>query len=1144
VTALFSVLELESGTDERLLGFRLDRLEVLNWGTFDRHVWTFDAGARTALLTGDIGSGKSTLVDAVTTLLLPANRVAYNKAAGAIGRERDLRSYVQGHYKSERNEATGASRPIGLRTDGQTYSVLLGRFVNTGLNLTVTLAQVFWLKDGHQGQPDRFFVVADLPLTIAGDFADFGSDLTVLRRRLRTAGAHVRDHFPEYGRDLRRALGIESEQALELFHQTVSMKSVSDLNAFVRTHMLEPFDAGSWVDRLVLHFEDLTRAHAAVVRARDQLTRLEPLLADCAAHDRLSARMKALTGDRDALPYFVADQTVQLLQAQEQVCHERIGAHQSALATMEQALRELRSREGQLLIEQAGYGGDRLLEIERQLQADAAERNRRRQRHDRFTELAGSAGLTVPADGAQFAALREQVSQAAAAAETGHAECQNRLTDVAVRESALQAESKELHAELVSLHERRSNLPRRVLELRERLAGELGLAIADLPFAGELIRVRDDEADWEGAAERVLHGFALSMLVRSEHYSAVSDWIDANHLGLRLVYYRVPATVAASSPPPPPSVGPDITAEPLYDKLQIRDDSPFYPWMERELWRRADHHCAATTTDFRRCDRAVTRAGQVRAGSRHEKNDDRRIGDRSGYVLGWSPEAKIEHLLAQAQLVTRRLGELHAERAKAQAALDAATSQHGVLARLGEFDNWDDLDWAAVSARISRLENTRREIEQASRDLARVTAELGQVRGEISSAEAGQARTTAELGAVRHELDRCRSRILQAREVLADPLAGEASTRFGALAEQVAGLPAEHRPLTPEGYQRWQSDMARRINDELTRRGEQQKTLSNRITTLMHRFRTDFPAETTEMDASVASAHEYRALHDRLEQDDLPRFEAEFKTYLNTNTIRDVAGFQSALAKELDLIRERIDRINESLLVIDYNPGRYIRLETQTTPSVEIRDFRAELRACTDNALAGDDADLYSEQRFLQVQRLIERFRGRSGQVDADHAWTRRVTDVRNWFVFVASERRREDDSEYETYADTAGKSGGQKEKLAYTVLAASLAYQFKLEWGVTTSRTFRFVVIDEAFGRGSDESTRYALNLFRTLGLQLLIVTPLQKIHVIEPFVAAVGFVDNRSGSSSRIQTLTIEEFRERQLQFAGARARIRGVE
>jgi uncharacterized protein YPO0396 len=70
---------------------------------------------------------------------------------------------------------------------------------------------------------------------------------------------------------------------------------------------------------------------------------------------------------------------------------------------------------------------------------------------------------------------------------------------------------------------------------------------------------------------------------------------------------------------------------------------------------------------------------------------------------------------------------------------------------------------------------------------------------------------------------------------------------------------------------------------------------------------------------------------------------------------------------------------------------------------------------------------------------------------------------VRNWFNFSASERWHEDDSEFEHYSDSGGKSGGQKEKLAYTVLAASLAYQFGLERTNTRSRTFRFVVIDEA---------------------------------------------------------------------------------
>ena len=117
---------------------------------------------------------------------------------------------------------------------------------------------------------------------------------------------------------------------------------------------------------------------------------------------------------------------------------------------------------------------------------------------------------------------------------------------------------------------------------------------------------------------------------------------------------------------------------------------------------------------------------------------------------------------------------------------------------------------------------------------------------------------------------------------------------------------------------------------------------------------------------------------------------------------------------------------------------------------------------------------------------------------------------------------------EWEHYSDSDGKSGGQKEKLAYTILAASLAYQFGLEWGAVKSKDFRFAVIDEAFGRGSDASTRYALELFAKLGLQLLDRHPAAE----DPRHRALRQRDRIRRQPdrhlSRLQTMTIEEYRE----------------
>ncbi len=90
-----------------------------------------------------------------------------------------------------------------------------------------------------------------------------------------------------------------------------------------------------------------------------------------------------------------------------------------------------------------------------------------------------------------------------------------------------------------------------------------------------------------------------------------------------------------------------------------------------------------------------------------------------------------------------------------------------------------------------------------------------------------------------------------------------------------------------------------------------------------------------------------------------------------------------------------------------------------------------------------------------------------------------KVTDVRNWFDFNASEKYLADNTEKEFYSGSSGKSGGQKEKLAYTIIASALAYQFGLKIGEPKSKSFRFAVIDEAFGKGSDSSAEYGLELF-----------------------------------------------------------------
>ena len=194
-----------------------------------------------------------------------------------------------------------------------------------------------------------------------------------------------------------------------------------------------------------------------------------------------------------------------------------------------------------------------------------------------------------------------------------------------------------MKTEITGLKARVSNIDEKQIAMRRTLCQALDLAEEEMPFAGELLQVREDERDWEGAIERLLHGFGLSLLVPDRYYAKVAEWVDHTHLRGRLVYFRVREGVRGELP----SLHPDS----LVRKLQVKPDSPFYDWLEREVAHRFDLACCLSQEQFRRETRAITRAGQIKApGERHEKDDRHRLDDRRRYVLGWSNAEKIAAL--------------------------------------------------------------------------------------------------------------------------------------------------------------------------------------------------------------------------------------------------------------------------------------------------------------------------------------------------------------------------------------------------------------------------------------------------------------------------------------------------------------------
>ena len=1108
-------------------GFRLQRLELLNWGTFHDGVRTFHLKGANSLLTGDIGSGKSTVVDAITTLLLPANRIEYNKAAGAQKRERTLMSYVRGYHKSTRSAGGEYSKPVALRPPG-TLTVVLGIFHNAVLGKTITLGITLWTMQ-EAGQPTRFYSLAEREQSISEDFSNFGQDPAKLKKRLKGDGVVVHDTFDPYAAAFKRHFGISGNQAMELFHRTVSMKQVENITHFVRTNMLEDDDVQNRITRLISHFDDLKKAHQAVVRAKDQIALLKPIREGAATHRRLSNEDHQARKQRDQLhPWFTSRQLELSLEHQAELAAAGTKLQEDST----QLTAQMTGLRHELLIVQEDIrtsGGGRLAAIE----ADVSRLNEvslaQRKRFEQYLAAAVELGLNAPEDRVLFDANRARLGEVEQELAVKTAEWQDRRTALHAELRELLSQREDLDAELASLGSRPTLLDRQQLAIRQMVSKGTGVPESALPYAAELLRVRDGEAEWEGAAERVLRPLALSLLVSAEHYPAVSAWVDANDLRGRLVYRRVGDSYPSRLP----------EAGTLGAKIAIKQGTAFRDFLLDELCSRFDYTCVESLEDFRRYPKAVTVNGQLKgARGRHEKDDRTGLKDRRNFVLGWDNHDKIARIRAERDDVEGTYRSISAQLAKVDASLDGLGRSREHLGTVKSVAEFSDVSWQLTARRVQELRDEKSQLESASSVLQQLAAKAAEVTAKISRLEERSTTISKRIGANENAGKEIEAAIEACRLTLVESPVTDDVEVLGAISRLTTELLGD-QPLSYKNTGTVESKVRGGLQSAIDSLTKRLATAAESTVRRMADFRNKYPNETTDIDATLEAADEYNRLLDQLELDDLPRFEERFKESLTQNTIHEVVAFNAFLDGRRQDIVTRIGEINRSLAEIEYNPGRHIQLEHQSSTDQDVREFGIDLRACSEGTI-GDDQQ-YSEQKYLQVERLIERFRGREGLTTLDERWTAKVTDVRNWFTFSASERWTETGEEFEHFTDSGGKSGGQKEKLAYTILAAALAFQFGLASvknggrGPAKDRSFRFVVIDEAFGRGSDESARYGMELFQRMKLQLLIVTPLQKINVIEPFVEHVGFVANTNGNDSQLRNMTIKEYREERTRHAG---------
>ncbi len=1069
--------------------FRLKRIQTFNWGTFSG-IFTFEIPDEGYLFVGPSGSGKSTALDAHAALMTPPKWVDFNVAAREAernGKDRNVMTYIRGAWSQQTGD-NGEYAAQYLRT-GTTWSAITETYRNQQ-GRCVALAQVLWVKGNSTTSTDakRVYLILDRPFDVSELEFFAESEFDVRRFKQELAGATVCQEFSVYQEKFRHLLGIDNERALRLLHKTQSAKNLGDLNVFLRDFMLDTPDTFAIADRLVSEFGELNAAHRAVVDARRQIETLSPAREEHVQMQSASLqRQDVLSIQTSVGPYREYQRRLLLIERIVEQEVEEEGAKQKLLQ-----LEDIEGHESdkldKLRASKAGMGGTLLEQLQREREQAEKEKPERLRKRDQAKHACDAMGWAMPDEVVWFVQRVEAAKQFVLKATELRQTLELQKDELKRMKREAEDKFARAAAEVKALQRQRSNIPAKLLDLREALADDLGVPPEKLPFAGELLEVNADAAVWRGAIERVMSGFARSILVDEKYYRSVSSYLNAHNIGTHLNYYRMlPQTIG------------NRTSHPLslVRKLSIAQ-GPCEKWLGEELKLHFDMECAENMLSFSAATRAITKEGLVkRNSSHHEKNDRHNVSDRSQWVIGFDNKEKLALYMETAQALADEIGGLTTDLSKLSTEEDLQNQKFMQCQTLSNM-SWSEVDVASLITRVTDLAKRIEDETKARPDLERIETKIIEQKRKYD--DAVKARTAEEVrkGGISTELRKLEARL----ETLERLFPG--SDKPPAFSEQLEArylvALAQKSICTLENIEQVSSAVDKGLASESSAAELRISNLQNSITQRFAQFNRDFPAESGGLDATMASAEDYFGRLKRLETDGLPQYEQRFRDLLQEQTGQNITMLTTKLGQERSAIRVRMELVNASLETAPFNPGTHLVIETADKNLEEVRSFSHSLKEALSHTFSAEPSGV--EQRFMVLAALVKRL---GSQETADKNWRNLVLDVRQHVEFVARELDAEK-VEVEVYRSGAGKSGGQRQKLAATCLAAALRYQLGGQDRALPS--YSTVVLDEAFDKADAEFTAMAMNIFKTFGFQMVVATPMKSVMTLEPFIGGACYI------------------------------------
>lgn len=1123
-------------------GFRLQYMEVYNWGTFHEKIFRINPQGNNSLLTGANASGKSTFIDALLTLLVPLKKDRfYNQSSGVEKKgDRSEESYVLGHYGNIQEEGKMSTSTQMLRVKND-YSVLLASFSNTDFK-TITLFQVRWF--GSNGTLNTTFGIAHLELSIEQDFNQFDGKGNWKRRLDKTYNFNSSkkkieffDGPTSYGEKMSNVFGMRSIKGLSLFNQVVGVKVLEDLDEFIRTNMLEEYkedneNAEEKFIKLKSSFETLIDAKTNIEKAKEQIEQLKPINEIVIELSNIQTELIRLNLSKEMAVCWFAKKSVELFELELSKSNIQLGILNDDLSKLRAKETKLKGEERSLSISiESDEVGGKIKELEKDIKQLEKSRDLRNTKLDQYNKLAQSIELNTNPSEENFTKNREVASTKKSVLENDRLENDEKLRLAKNQQDHLKNQIDDGIETIKSLQKNKNNISGRVSEIRDDILEYIGANKEEIPFIGELIKVKEDESDWELSTEKILHNFALRLIVPEKYYTKVNEYVNKTNLKGKITYQRYKGFTSLYN-----MVDKNTSKNALVNKIEFKPKSIYIDWLEDIIKNQYNYTCVNDLKGFSLYEeKAITKEGLIKFGKgKHEKDDRPHISKRENYVLGWDNKDKIKFFQNEIKdLQEKEKAALQDSRIISQRIKEIEVKKEAYADLFKQFTKYDDIDWQTYANQIQEKEDVKKKLEATNNRVKTLQEQLKKVEANLKQL------TDVEIWNKGQEIFELENTIKNIEKELNENL--ELLKSLG-----IKDI-SEFENVNPEllnvsfstikkSQSDFQSDTSTKINQFNTRKENKEsdvrikinafKLPTENITTKFKDWRSDVSKlpESTNLDF----IEEYQTYYKKLVEEDLIRFEKKFKDYLQETITNKVGDFRMFFENWAESIKENINHLNESLKGIDFksSPVTYIQLVAPTKISDEVKDFRSLLHNAIPDFKKMEETIDGRENHFNNnIEPLITKL--------SKEDWRKKVMEVRSWYSYKAEEFYKETNQKFKTYENMGQLSGGEKAQLTYTILGSAIAYQFGLTKEGLQSNSFRFIAIDEAFKAQDEDKARYLITLCKQLHLQLLVVTPSDNIHIVESDISFVHFVERKEEKYSWLYDMPIEQFKQERENF-----------